>query len=156
MSGMVGGIGTMALSRLLGTVPTLPPKVKRVIFLFQSGGPSQMDLFDHKPSLYDLRDTDLPDSIRQGQRFTGMTATQERFPVVPTLFNFARHGESQAWVSDLLPYTAKIVDELCFIRTMKTEAINHDPAITFFSDRVSVGRTTEYRGLVVLWLGQRE
>ena len=150
MSGMVGGIGTMALSSLLGTVPTLPPKVKRIIYLFQSGGPSQMDLFDHKPSLYELRDTDLPDSIRHGQRFTGMTAGQDRFPVAPTLFNFARHGESQAWVSDLLPYTAKIVDDLCFIRTMKTEAINHDPAITFFqtgfqlAGRPSIGSWLSY------------
>ena len=150
MSGMVGGIGTMALSSLLGTVPTFPPKVKRIIFLFQSGGPSQMDLFDHKPSLYGLRDTDLPDSIRQGQRFTGMTATQDRFPVVPTLFDFARHGECRAWVSDLLPHTAKIVDDLCFIRTMKTEAINHDPAITFFqtgfqlAGRPSIGAWLSY------------
>lgn len=150
MSGMCGGIGTMALSSLLGTVPTFPAKVKRIIFLFQSGGPSQMDLFDHKPSLYGLRDTDLPDSILQGQRFTGMTATQDRFPVVPTLFDFARHGESQAWVSDLLPHTAKIVDDLCFIRTMKTEAINHDPAITFFqtgfqlAGRPSIGAWLSY------------
>lgn len=150
MSGMAGGIGTMALSSLLGTEPTLPARVKRVIFLFQSGGPSQMDLFDHKPALHNIRATELPDTIRQGQRFTGMTATQSSFPVVPTLFNFARHGQSQAWVSDLLPHTAKIVDELCFIRTMKTEAINHDPAITFFqtgfqlAGRPSIGSWLSY------------
>ena len=122
----------MALSTLLGTTPTLPPRVKRIIYLFQSGGPSQMDLFDHKPVLQNIRASELPDSIRQGQRFTGMTATQSSFPVAPSMFKFARHGNSQAWVSDLLPHTAKIVDDLCFIRTMKTEAINHDPAITFF------------------------
>ncbi len=150
MSGMAGGIGTIALSSLLGTETVLPPRVKRVIFLFQSGGPSQMDLFDHKPGLADIRATDLPDSIRQGQRFTGMTATQSSFPVVPSLFKFARHGESRAWVSELLPHTAKIVDDLCFIRTMKTEAINHDPAITFFqtgfqlAGRPSIGSWLSY------------
>ncbi|MDA0348905.1 MAG: DUF1501 domain-containing protein [Verrucomicrobia bacterium] len=150
MSGMAGGIGTMALGNLLGIEPSLPPRVKRVIFLFQSGGPSQMDLFDHKPELQKIRATELPDSIRQGQRFTGMTATQSNFPVVPSMFNFARHGQSQAWVSDLLPHTAKIVDDLCFIRTMKTEAINHDPAITFFqtgfqlAGRPSIGSWLSY------------
>lgn len=150
MSGMAGGIGTIALGSLLGAVPTLPTRVKRVIYLFQSGGPSQMDLFDHKPGLRDIRATELPDTIRQGQRFTGMTAAQSSFPVAPSLFNFARHGESQAWVSDLLPHTAKIVDDLCFIRTMKTEAINHDPAITFFqtgfqlAGRPSIGSWLSY------------
>jgi hypothetical protein len=150
MSGMAGGIGTMALTSLLGTETTLPRRVKRVIYLFQSGGPSQMDLFDHKPELANIRATELPDSIRQGQRFTGMTATQANFPVAPSMFNFARHGESQAWVSDLLPHTAKIVDDLCFIRTLKTEAINHDPAITFFqtgfqlAGRPSIGSWLSY------------
>jgi len=150
MSGMAGGIGTIALSSLLGAQTTLPTRVKRIIFLFQSGGPSQMDLFDHKPGLNDIRATELPDSIRQGQRFTGMTATQSNFPVVPSLFKFARHGESRAWVSELLPHTAKIVDDLCFIRTMKTEAINHDPAITFFqtgfqlAGRPSIGSWLSY------------
>jgi hypothetical protein len=150
MSGMVGGVGTMALSSLLGTEPTLPQRVKRIIFLFQSGGPSQMDLFDYKPQLANIRATELPSSIRQGQRFTGMTATQSSFPVVPSMFNFARHGESQAWVSELMPHTARIVDDLCFIRTMKTEAINHDPAITFFqtgfqlAGRPSIGSWLSY------------
>lgn len=150
MSGMAGGVGTIALGSLLGAQATLPARVKRIIFLFQSGGPSQMDLFDHKPGLNDIRATDLPDSIRQGQRFTGMTATQSSFPVVPSLFKFDRHGESRAWVSELLPHTAKIVDDLCFIRTMKTEAINHDPAITFFqtgfqlAGRPSIGSWLSY------------
>src|SRR5262245_59271636 len=91
-----------------------------------------MDLFDYKPGLRDRFDEDLPDSVRRGQRFTGMTATQERFPIAPSRFAFARHGRSGAWVSELLPNTARMVDDLCFIRSMHTEAINHDPAITFF------------------------
>jgi len=126
---------TTGASQSVGGLPGLPhfaPKAKRVIYLFQSGAPSQMDLFDYKPKLADLRGEDLPDSIRRGQRLTGMTATQERFPVAPTIFHFKQHGHSGAWISDLLPHTAKIADELCFIKTLHTEAINHDPAITFF------------------------
>jgi hypothetical protein len=113
------------------SLPHFAAKAKRVIFLFQSGAPSQLDLFDYKPQLENLRGAELPDSIRQGQRLTGMTATQESFPVAPSLFRFARRGESGAWISDLLPYTAGIADDLCFIKSMHTEAINHDPAVTF-------------------------
>lgn len=112
--------------------PHFAPKAKRVIYLFQSGAPSQMDLFDWKPKLAGLRSTELPDSIRKGQRLTGMTSRQASFPVAPSKFRFEQHGESGAWVSDLLPYTAKIADKLTFIKTMHTEAINHDPAVTFF------------------------
>src|SRR5262249_3300527 len=136
------GFGSVALASLLGErgaghqaqpgLPHFPPRARRVICLFQSGAPSQMDLFDYKPRLRDWFDRDLPDSVRRGQRFTGMTATQERFPVAPSRFAFARHGQSGAWVSELLPHTARMADELCFIRSMHTEAINHDPAITFF------------------------
>ena len=137
------GLGSIALSWLLAEdghaqssgLPGLPhhrPTAKRVIYLFQSGAPSQMDLFDYKSGLRERRGQDLPDSIRRGQRLTGMTATQERFPIAPSMFRFARHGNSGAWVSELLPHTARIVDELTFIKTMHTEAINHDPAITFF------------------------
>lgn len=133
------GIGTAALASLLGddvsakdtTFPNFSPKVKRIIYLFQSGAPSQMDLFDYKPKLTDLRATELPDSIRQGQRLTGMTSKQASFPVAPTMFKFAQRGDSGAWVSDLMPHTANVVDQLCFIKSMHTEAINHDPAITF-------------------------
>lgn len=107
------------------------PTAKRVIYLFQSGAPSQLDLFDYKPQLDRLRNTELPESIRQGQRLTGMTATQASFPVVPSLFRFQQYGESGAWVSELLPYCSKIVDDCCFVKSMHTEAINHDPAITF-------------------------
>ncbi|MFQ5734267.1 MAG: DUF1501 domain-containing protein [Planctomycetaceae bacterium] len=135
------GIGVAALASLLSedaaakpqaAFPNFTPKAKRVIYLFQSGAPSQMDLFDHKPKLKDLRGTELPDSIRRGQRLTGMTSKQERFPVAPSMFRFRRHGKSGAWVSDLLPYTAKIADRCCFIKSIHTQAINHDPAITFF------------------------
>jgi hypothetical protein len=118
-------------SGILGS-PHFLPKVKRIIYLFQSGGPSQLDLFDHKPLLQKMNGEELPDSVRQGQRLTGMTAGQKSFPLAGAQFEFARYGESQAWVSELMPHTAKIVDELCFIRSMHTEAINHDPAITFF------------------------
>lgn len=152
LNSMSGGLGAIALGNLLGATSDSPSasKVKRVIYLFQSGGPSQMDLFDHKPNLANIRATELPDSIRQGQRFTGMTATQESFPIAPSIFEFARHGQSGASVSELMPHTAKIVDELCFIRSMKTEAINHDPAITFFqtgfqlAGRPSIGSWLSY------------
>ncbi len=114
------------------TSPHIKPRAKRVIYLFQSGAPSQMDLFDYKPELKNLRGKELPDSIRMGQRLTGMTATQTSFPVAPSKFRFARHGHSGAWISELMPHLTKVADELCFIKSMYTEAINHDPAITFF------------------------
>lgn len=107
------------------------PKAKRVIYLFQSGAPSQMDLFDYKPALKDLRAQELPDSIRRGQRLTGMTKDQSSFPVAPAMFDFKPRGQSGALISELLPHTAEIADDLCFIKSMHTEAINHDPAITF-------------------------
>jgi hypothetical protein len=136
----------------LGTLGQLhfAPKAKRVIYLFQSGGPSQMDLFDPKPKMAGLFDKDLPDSIRMGQRITGMTSGQSRLPVAPSIFSFARHGSSGAWLSDLVPHTAGIADDLCFIRSMHTEAINHDPAVTFFqtgfqlAGRPSIGSWVSY------------
>jgi len=145
--GLAGGLGAAALSSLLsrdgfateapaatGALPGLPhlrPRAKRVIFLFQSGAPSQMDLFDHKPGLADRRGTELPESVRHGQRLTGMTARQASFPIAPSKFRFAQHGRSGAWVSELLPQTARVADQLCFLKTLYTEAINHDPATTF-------------------------
>jgi hypothetical protein len=102
-----------------------------VIYLFQSGGPSQMELFDYKPRLKEFQGIDLPETVRMGQRLTGMSATQASFPVVPSKFSFAQHGQSGAWVSELMPHTAKIADQLTFIKSMHTEAINHDPAVTF-------------------------
>jgi hypothetical protein len=161
------GLGTAVLATLLNDdlrgaetlanpdgglpgLPHFPPKAKRVIYLFQGGAPSQMELFDYKPRLYDLRGTELPDSIRQGQRLTGMTSTQSSFPVVPSLFKFAQHGNSGAWVSELMPNTAGVADQLCFIKSMFTEAINHDPAVTFFqtgsqlAGRPSIGAWLAY------------
>ena len=108
------------------------PKAKRIIYLFQSGGPSQMETFDFKPRLKDFAGQDLPGSVRMGQRLTQMSASQSAFPVVPSRFSFAQHGQSGAWVSELLPHTAKIVDRLTFVKSVHTEAINHDPAVTFF------------------------
>jgi hypothetical protein len=113
-------------------IPHFPAKAKRAIYLFQSGAPSQLDLFDPKPGLEKLRGVDLPDSIRRGQRLTGMTSRQESFPIAPSRYRFARHGESGAWLSELLPHTARVADELAFVKTLHTEAINHDPAVTFF------------------------
>jgi hypothetical protein len=112
-------------------LPHHPPKVKRVIFLHQSGGPSQFETFDYKPGLEKLHGTELPDSVRQGQRITGMTSGQSAFPCAKSLFKFAHHGKSGIWVSELLPHTAKVIDELAVIKSMHTDAINHDPAITF-------------------------
>ena len=143
-----GGMGAAALASLVGNsaaggseaqslsrraeFPNFAPRARRVIYLFQSGAPSQLDLFDYKPQLAARHREELPESIRKGQRLTGMTASQPSFPVVPSIFKFAQHGQSGAWVSDLLPYTAQVVDKMCFIKSMYTEAINHDPAITFF------------------------
>ncbi len=111
-----------------------PAKAKRIIYLFQSGGPSQLELFDYKPLLDERRGENLPDSVRQGQRLTGMSSGQETFPLVGSgsMFPFRQYGQNGAWISDLLPYTAKIADDICIIKSMHTEAINHDPAITFF------------------------
>src|SRR3569833_2359228 len=106
-------------------------KAKRVIYLHMVGGPPQMDLYDYKPKTREWFDKDLPDSVRLGQRLTGMTAGQARFPVAPSRFKFEQHGKSGMWVTELLPYTARMVDDMCFIRSMHTEAINHEPAITY-------------------------
>lgn len=127
-----GSTGQPNHSGALAGWPHFPAKAKRVIYLFQSGAPSQMDLFDPKPQLAEKRGEDLPDSIRKGQRLTTMTSGQKSFPVAPSIFKFARHGQSGAWISELMPHLATIADDLCFIKSMHTDAINHDPAITFF------------------------
>ena len=130
--------------------PQFAPRAKRVIYLFQSGGPAQQDLFDYKPLLNKLNGKGLPDEIRGGQRLTGMSANQAVLPLAGSAFKFAQHGQSGAWISELLPYTAGIVDELCIVRSMFTEAINHDPAITFFqtgsqiAGRPSIGSWISY------------
>jgi hypothetical protein len=117
------------------------PKAKRVIYLHMVGGPSQMDLYDYKPKMAEYYDKDLPDSIRMGQRLTTMTSGQKRFPIAPSKYKFAQHGQSGMWVSEVLPHTAKMVDDLCFIRSMNTEAINHEPAITYMqTGNMNTGR----------------
>jgi hypothetical protein len=157
------GLGVAALSSLLsddllaqadlGGLPGLPhfaPRAKRVIYLFQFGGPSQIDLFDPKPELEKLQGKELPGSIRMGQRLTTMTAGQSSFPVARSIFKFAQRGKSGAWISDLLPHTTKVADELCFIRSMHTDQINHDPGITFLqtgfqlAGRPSIGSWLSY------------
>ena len=153
------GLGSVALSQLMGgseakagllEAPHHAPKAKRVVYLFQSGGPSHMDLFDYKPILNAQHGQELPDSVRQGQRLTAMSGHQATLPLAGSVFQFKQHGKSGAWVSDLLPYTSEIVDDLCFIRSLYTEAINHDPAITFFqtgsqiAGRPSVGSWISY------------
>ncbi len=157
------GLGSIALRSLstgsrqaaashlgLPGLPHHPPRAKRVIYMFQSGAPSQFETFDYKPGLLDLQKTELPDSIRMGQRLTGMTSQQTSFPVAPSRFRFERHGQSGAWISELLPYTAAVADELCIIKSMKTDAINHDPAITFcqtgfqLAGRPSIGAWIAY------------
>ncbi|QDT89211.1 DUF1501 domain-containing protein [Gimesia algae] len=147
------GIGMAALSSLLQesqasektSTPTgglhFPARAKRVIYLSQSGAPSQLDLFDYKPGLKKFHKTELPDSIRRGQRLTGMTSGQKSFPIAASMYQFAQHGDSGTWMSELLPHTAKIADELCVVKSMYTEAINHDPAITFLqTGSIQAGR----------------
>ena len=163
------GLGGLALGQLLGGnlfangnplgtnpsggLPGLPhfaPKVKRVVYLFQSGGPSQLDLYDYKPELTKFHGTDVPSSVMRGQRLTGMSAGQTSLPVTQSLFKFQQYGEARQWVSELMPHTAKIVDELCFIKSLNTDAINHDPAITFLqtgsqqAGRPSIGSWMSY------------
>jgi hypothetical protein len=142
LSGASLGLGSLALGALLPReaaasagvlgAPHFPPKAKRIIYLFQSGGPAQQDLFDYKPLLNEKNGEQLPDHVRGGQRLTGMSVNQASIPLAGSVFRFARHGKGGAWVSELLPHTAAVADELCFVQSLFTEAINHDPAITFF------------------------
>ncbi|MDR3406270.1 MAG: DUF1501 domain-containing protein [Chthoniobacter sp.] len=159
------GIGLAALGALLGErlaaaptqssigglpgFPNFAPKAKRIIYLFQSGAPSQMDLFDPKPELTKRRGEDLPDSIRKGQRLTTMTSGQKKFPVAPTIFNFAPHGQSGMVLSELLPHLGEVADDLCMVRSLFTEAINHDPAITF----MQTGSQLAGRPSIGSWVG---
>ena len=152
------GFGAMALAELVGGRALasqrpgfhFAPKAERVISLFQSGAPSQLDLFDYRPLLNSRNGEDLPDSVRQGQRLTSMSASQAKFPLAGSQFEFGQHGKSGAWVSELMPHTADIADDLCFVKSVFTEAINHDPAITFLqtgsqiSGRPSMGSWLSY------------
>ncbi len=152
--GKVGlGVGTVALGSLLipdlfsGEVdemaslglPHFAPKAKRIIYLFQNGAPSQLESFDYKPLLNEMTGQELPASIRMGQRLTGMTSNQEKFPLVGSYFKFTQYGQSGTWVSELFPNMARIIDEFCIIKTMHTEAINHDPALTFMQTGAQQG-----------------
>lgn len=161
------GLGTVALSmfgdsgRLLGSTaypgtggilgkPHFPARAKRVVYLFQSGGPSQLELFDYKPLLEQMHGQELPDSVRKGQRLTGMSANQSSLPLARSIYGFEQYGNNGSWVSELMPRTAEIADDLCWIHSMQTDAINHDPAITFFqtghqlSGRPSIGAWLDY------------
>ncbi|MCA9134537.1 MAG: DUF1501 domain-containing protein [Planctomycetales bacterium] len=136
LSGTAGSLGSTALATLLN--PKLmagssgpQPRAKRIIYLFMHGGPSQMDLFDYKPEMQRLQGSELPDSVRGTQRLTGMTSNQKTLPVASSVFKFAQHGQSGAWLSELLPRLGSVADDLCFIKSMHTEAINHDPAVTY-------------------------
>lgn len=166
LSTMSLGLGSVALGSLMipnllnggdqdgaNFVPGIPhfaPKAKRVIYLFQNGAPSQMETFDYKPKLREMVGQELPPSVRGMQRLTGMTANQASFPLAGSFTNFKQYGQSGAWISDLLPYTSKIVDDLCIVRSMYTEAINHDPALTFLQtgsqqgNRPSMGAWLSY------------
>jgi hypothetical protein len=165
------GLGSVALGSLLGKeafaaptptdapgveqavgglqgLPHFAPKAKRAIYLFMSGAPSQMDTFDYKPKMQGMFDKDLPDEIRKGQRLTTMTSKQKRFPIAPSIYDFKQHGQSGAHVSELLPHMAGVVDEMCIIKSMYTEAINHDPAITY----IQTGHQIPGRPSLGAWL----
>ena len=145
------GIGSAALGSLLmrdslgatgellplgnSAAPHFTPHAKRVIYLFQSGAPSQMELLDYKPQMKGFHASELPDSVRRGQRLTGMSSGQSSFPVVASKYKFSQQGECGAWISELLPYTAKVVDDLCIVNPMQTYAINHGPAISYMQTR---------------------
>src|SRR5204862_6371487 len=163
------GIGTAALAGLLPVrrlpgaenktpvglpgFPNFAPKARRIIYLFQSGAPSQMDLFDYKPLLNKLNGEQLPEHVRGGQRLTGMTSQQASIPLAGSIFPFKQHGQAGTWFSDLLPHTAGVADEICVIRSMFTEAINHDPAITFFQTGSQIAGRPSFGSWVHYGLG---
>ncbi|MEI8110038.1 MAG: DUF1501 domain-containing protein [Chitinophagia bacterium] len=168
LSRMSIGLGSAALGSLLipdlfsgnnseeaimQGIPHFAPKAKRVIYLFQNGAPSQLETFDYKPMLNKMMGQNLPESIRNGQRLTGMTANQTNFPLVGSYFGFQQHGKSGAWVSELFPHIASIVDDICIIKTMHTEAINHDPALTFFQSGAQQGNRPSMGSWVSYGLG---
>ncbi|HVI45554.1 MAG TPA: DUF1501 domain-containing protein [Chitinophaga sp.] len=169
LSGLSLGIGSVALGSLLipdlfgkssesetPFVPGMPhfaPKAKRVIYLFQNGAPSQLESFDYKPKLREMMGQELPPSIRMGQRLTGMTSGQSSFPLVGSHYDFKQYGEARAWISDLFPHTAGIVDDICIVKSMFTEAINHDPALTFFQTGAQQGNRASFGSWLSYGLG---
>ena len=161
------GLGGVALAELLSSkavsaapdrgalgMPHFAPKAKRIIYLFMSGGPSQLDLFDYKPLLNQRHGEQLPDSVRGGQRLTGMSGNQSSIPLVGSPFKFAQHGRSGAWMSELLPHTAGIADELCVVRSLFTEAINHGPGVTFFQTGTQIAGRPSMGAWLSYGLGQ--
>lgn len=168
---MAQGIGGMALASMLNPIsalakepfstagpsrlPHFAPKAKRVIYLFQNGAPSHVDLFDYKPMLKKWHGKQIPDSLTAGKRFSTMTGGQAARPVIGEISNFAQHGHSGAWVSDFMPETAKVADDLCFIKSMYTESVNHAPAITFFlTGSEQPGRPSMVHGLPTDWVAR--
>ena len=162
LSGSVLGLGATALSGLMNDnnlfnndlqLPHFAPKAKRIIYLFQSGAPSQLDLFDYKPKLKEMFGQELPASIRGEQRVTGMTAHQKSFPLAGSKFNFAQYGKGGIWLSEILPYHQQIADEMCVIRSMHTEAKNHDPAVTFLQTGSQQGARPSFGSWISYGLG---
>src|SRR3984885_1218 len=163
------GVGSIALGSLLipdlfkssagneqeflAGIPHFAPKAKRVIYLFQNGAPSQLESFDYKPLLATMTGQDLPESVRMGQRLTGMTSNQKKFPLVGSYYKFNQYGQAGAWVSELFPHMAKIVDDICIVKSMHTEAINHDPALTFFQTGAQQGNRPSMGSWVSYGLG---
>lgn len=147
---VVGSSAAGLEADILKALPHFAPRAKRVVYLFMSGGPSQLETFDYKPKLANMLGQDLPPSVRNGQRLTGMSANQSILPLAPSIYKFNQHGNNNTWVSELLPHTAAVVDELCIVRSLYSEAINHDPAITFFQTgnqlpgRPSIGSWISY------------
>ena len=154
LAGLLGGGASRAFASTPAPgglrIPHQAPKAKRAIYLFQAGSPSQFETWDYKPALQDMFDQDLPESVRGGQVLTGMTASQARFPIAPSIYKFSQHGKSGHWMSELFPFTARIADELCILKSVHTEAINHEPAIlqittgNMFPGRPSIGSWLSY------------
>ena len=150
---LFSGSGSESEADFIPGIPNFAPKAKRVIYLFQDGAPSQLESFDYKPKLREMMGQELPPSVRGSQILTGMTANQASFPLVGSFYDFKQYGESKAWVSDLFPHIGKIADDICIIRSMYTEAINHDPALTFFQTGAQQGNRPSMGSWVSYGLG---
>ncbi|GAA3985382.1 DUF1501 domain-containing protein [Mucilaginibacter dorajii] len=150
---LFSGKGDESEADFIPGIPNFAPKAKRVIYLFQDGAPSQLESFDYKPKLRDMMGQELPPSVRGNQILTGMTAKQTSFPLVGSFYDFKQYGESRAWVSDLFPHIGKIADDICIIRSMNTDAINHDPALTFFQTGAQQGNRPSMGSWVSYGLG---
>jgi hypothetical protein len=150
---LFSGLGGDSEADFVPGIPNFAPKAKRVIYLFQDGAPSQLESFDYKPKLREMMGQELPPSVRGGQILTGMTSAQKSFPLVGSFYDFKQYGESKAWVSDLFPHIGKIADDICIIRSMYTEAINHDPALTFFQTGAQQGNRPSMGSWVSYGLG---